>query len=252
MAKGTNRARDSRNYNEDMHGFASKAMADHMLEKVTDRSWSIARPNSSSYRTEIVLLEYGRVIVHGDIAPVLFERTWETGIEALKNFTRRDIGEVERKVRDGGSTLDDEVFASDLIEYAKDRYHLVQNLDLDAFCKKASMHKERDWWTMLDNLRAWKQYPRDEYTVLLNIGQKALLKWCAQQIVQDKATAIEIGTKLMDHDVVDVECLSSFGKVVKSEVFYAYHAMKKCVELVEALPRQTPTAPQDPPLAAGA
>lgn len=104
-----------------VHDLAGRAFARHEVRVLTEDRVVCGRPGSNSYAFEVARLGWGRVIVHGDIEPVVFRGGDGGGLlDRLAWLAGSDRTYLAGKSQDGGREFDSEAFAEDLEGWAED------------------------------------------------------------------------------------------------------------------------------------
>lgn len=102
-------------YNDNLYDLVDEAFAKHALEDVSKPGcWQIGRPGDSMYWAEIVEVARGRLVVHGDIAMVVFQGSYR-GRQLMEWAAASHLGYLSGKIVAGPvHTYDRDVAIGDL------------------------------------------------------------------------------------------------------------------------------------------
>lgn len=231
-------------YIKNMEALARDAMGKHVIIKSSEDRWTIARGEGNSiYRAEIVLLEWGRIIVHGDITPVIFRGCGDRGVQGLEYIIRRPVAEIARdKISDNeGETRDEEVFVAEMREHIKENFAYVPRCTVEQLEKRclrdewrhSGVHSMAEMLSMLTSRYEPDSKFKDREQAVA-IAKRAMLEEGIRQVEQSEVSVQAMSEAIYNHNLLDIECVSGMGRVAKPSVFYAYAAVKRCVELLRA------------------
>lgn len=197
--------RTAKEYKESVLALASEAFENHRIVSRQEwgntlGSWTIARPDSSIYWTQICTLEGGRILAHGDIEPVIFGNgDGRTHLELLGWIAKADFDYCVEKARIGSrapvTRVDEDIARNDLARR-------IAELGQEEQEHRITSHRRRVLGEALTELRDG-------------------VPW---EIV--RVHAYDEGR--------DPELLEGIGEVVDAKVFYAHQAIVRLHRLLLA------------------
>jgi len=160
----------------------------------------IRRPGTSVYAVEVVWLRFGRLLVHGDLPPVIIAAPDSDFREAVRRLATSHIDYIADKVTEArgedGRTVDRDVLVSDLLEHRREEVEVFE----EAGGRGVSTAERID---ALDEAIEASEGGTDPYLVRLGLYRRG----------------------------VDPEILLGLGRVVAVPVWYAHAALRRVDEI---------------------